>query len=118
MSGASLRMYQALRRKWVGIADRFTNDLLEHKLTEKEWEGACEKARDRVSCRRQGIRRAVVWKAACAGWEGLGASGCGGPGEEVKLRENDGVCVTQVIYVPPSKVGPPKVQRKTAPRKG
>jgi hypothetical protein len=39
-------------------------------------------------------------------------------GEEVKLRENDGVCVTQVIYVPPSKVGPPKVQRKTAPRKG
>jgi hypothetical protein len=26
-SGASLRMYQALRRKWVGIADRFL-DLL------------------------------------------------------------------------------------------
>jgi hypothetical protein len=36
-------------------------------------------------------------------WERLAAAA---RGEEVKLRENDGVCVTQVIYVPPSKVGP------------
>ena len=57
-----------------------------------------KKARDRVSCRRQGIRRAVIRKAACAGWEdwerlAVAAEGGG------QAARNDGVCVTQYICV-------------------
>jgi hypothetical protein len=59
-----------------------------------------------------GRQRVPVGRA----WERLAAAA---RGEEVKLRENDGVCVTQVIYMyHQARWVPPKVQRKTAPRKG
>ena len=51
---------------------------------------AREKARDRVSFRRQGIRRAVRGEAACASW-GIRECLVVAAWEEVKLREMTGV---------------------------
>jgi hypothetical protein len=51
------------------------------------------------------LEGAVIWKAACAGWEDwerLAAAA----GEEVKLREMTGVRNPSYICVPPNKVGP------------